>query len=43
MISKFYTSAGGPGHLAAGQEVDVEVGDAFAPVGAVVDDEAEAF
>ena len=35
-------SAGGPGELALGEEVDVEVGDAFAGVGAVVDDKTEA-
>lgn len=35
-------STRGPGELAAGEEVDVKVGDGFAGVGAVVDDEAEA-
>ncbi len=34
-------SAWGPGHLAAGEEMDVEVGDGFAAVGTVVDDGTE--
>ena len=36
------TSAGGPGEGAAAEDVAVEMGDGFAGVGAVVDDEAVA-
>lgn len=36
------TLARGPGHLAPGEQVDVEMRDGFAGVGPVVDDEAEA-
>ena len=35
-------SAGGPGHLASGKQVDVEMGNRFAAVASVVDDGAEA-
>jgi hypothetical protein len=41
-VGEWATSAGGPSHLALGQEMDVEMGNRFASVGAVVDDDAEA-
>ena len=40
-IGDLTSSARRPRHLALGEEVDVEVGDGFAPVRAVVDHEAE--